>query len=78
MAEIVIQETHGRWPYRARLPSPVEVDYHDGLGRFGIEAVADDGRIVILYLSMIEACGLSAALRSEIAYANDVVTDRYR
>lgn len=72
MAEIVIQCAGATWAYRKPTRQQIEIDYHDRLGRFGIEAVADDGRIVVLYLSLAEARGMSAALRSEIT----AVTDR--
>jgi hypothetical protein len=78
VAEIMIQDSDARRTYRARLCQPIELDYHDGIGRFGIEAVAEDGRIVLLYLSMIEACGLSAAFRSEIGAASEAIAERSR
>ena len=76
MADVLIQDAGASRVYRARTTQPIEVDYHDGLGRFGIEAVTDDGRTVVLYLSMIEACGVSAALRTEIASASDAIERR--
>lgn len=76
MAELMVQDSDGRRAYRARVQRTIEVDYHDRLGRFGIEAVDVNGRTVVLYLSMIEACGLSAALRSEIGAASDAIQER--
>lgn len=75
LAEIIVQDDGDERPYRARTRQPIEIDYHDGLGRFGIEAVAEDGRRIVLYLSVLEACGISAALRSEIGRVADVATD---
>jgi hypothetical protein len=75
VAEIIVQD-RGAKPYRARTQGTIEVDYHDRLGRLGIEAVAEDGRTVVLYLSLIEACGLSAGLRSEIGAASERIEER--
>lgn len=74
MAEIVIQKAGARRVAREWTRQPIEVDYHDRLGRFEIEAVAEDGTTVILYLSILEACGLSAGLQSEIGRLEDVAT----
>lgn len=74
MAEIIIQQPGARRVARGRTRQPIEADYHDGMGRFGIEAVSEDGTFVILYLSIIEAIGLSASLRSEIGRLEDVAT----
>ena len=76
MAELVLQWHRFAAGDRRRIGQPIEIDYHDGLGRFGIEAVTEDGQAVVLYLSMIEACGLSAALRAEIGAASDRIATR--
>lgn len=78
MAEVILQWHRFAVGDKRQITERIEVDYHSGLGRFGIEAVTEDGQIIIVYLSMIEACGLSAALRSEIGAASDAIEGRAR